>query len=107
MRNRLRIRVGAPTHPFGQTFVGRQGGGGGAGVPVDYEGRMYRSGESPPGGQGGGHGWRGGRARAALECFLSFVLSLVRSHIFFRGREWGLFLCLSFVFLYWWLGARL
>ena len=44
------VRVGAPTHPFGQTLVGRQGGGGGAGVPADYEGRVYRSGEGPLGG---------------------------------------------------------
>jgi hypothetical protein len=44
------VRVGAPTHPIGETLVGRQGGGGGFGVPADYEGRMHRSGEGPPGG---------------------------------------------------------
>ena len=44
------MRVGAPAHPFGLTLVGREGGGGGAGVPAHYEGRMYRSGEGPPGG---------------------------------------------------------
>ena len=82
------VRVGAPAHPFGQTLVGRQGSGGGAGVPANHEGWMYRSGESPPGGQGGGHRWRGGWARAALECIFSFVFSLVRLNIFFsEGRE--------------------
>ena len=87
------VRVGAPAHPFGQTLMGRQGGGGGAGVPADYEGRVYRSGEGPPGGQGGGHGRRGGRARATLECSLPFVISLVRNTSFFRGV--GTFPCLS------------
>ena len=37
------VRVGAPAHPVGQTLVGREGGGGGAGVPADYEGRDRKS----------------------------------------------------------------
>ena len=44
------VRVGAPAHPFGQTLVGREGGRGGTGVPADYEGRVYRSGEGSLGG---------------------------------------------------------
>ena len=55
--------MGAPTHPFGQTLVVRQAGGGGARVPANYEGRVYRSGEGPPedsgentGGEEGGPG---------------------------------------------------
>ena len=52
-----------PAHPLGQTLVGRQGGGGGARVLADYEGRVYKSGEGPPedreedtGGEEGGPG---------------------------------------------------
>ena len=80
------MRVGAPAHPFGQALVGRQGGGGGAGVPTNHEGRMHRSGEGPPGGQGGGDGRRGGRARPALGCtFPSFFPWC--DYTFFWGRE--------------------
>ena len=99
------VRVGAPAHPFGQTLVGHQGGGGGAGVPADYEGRVYRSGEGPPGGWGGDR-WRGGRARAALGCTFLSSFSLVRLYTSFGDGRGG-FLCLPFVFSYWWLGARL
>ena len=91
------VRVEAPAHPFGWTLVGRQDDGGGTRVPADYEGRMHRSRKGPPGGQGGGHGWRGGRARAALDCIFSFFFSLVRFYLS-SGDESGGFLCLSFVF---------
>ena len=96
------VRVVAPAHPFGQTLVGREGGGGGAGVPADYEGRMYRSGEGPPGGQGGGHGWRGGWARATLECIFPLSFPWCEHTLFSSGRG-----DVSFVLPYWWLGSRL
>ena len=40
---------------------------------------------------------RAGQAR--LRMYISFVISLVRLHIFFWGREWRLSFVFSFVFL--------
>ena len=84
-------------HPRTPLVVGREGSGGGAGVPADYEDRMNRSGEGSPGGQGGGDEWRGGWARAALDYTFLFSFSLMRSHSS-SGDESGGFCCLSFVF---------
>ena len=46
------VQVGETTHPISEALVGRQGSGGGAGVPADYESWMHRSGRVPPEGRG-------------------------------------------------------
>ena len=75
------VRVGEAAHPISEILVRRQSGGGGFRVPADHEGWVHRSGEGPPGGQGGGDRWRGGGPRSALDCIFPFLFSLVRFHL--------------------------
>ena len=98
------VRVGEAAGAVGQTLLGLQGGGGGAGFPEDHEGRMRRSGQGSPRGQGGGRGRRERRARPTLECTFPSSFHCSSFILVHNLRDEA---AVSFVFPYRWLGARL
>ena len=66
------VRVGAPTHPLGQAFVGCEGDGGRFRVSAHDKGRVHRSGEFPRR-TGGRPAMERRENQGLLRMYISFV----------------------------------